>query len=157
MRNIPWKLENPQKITESEIAALEERFCFRMPEDLRQFYLRQNGGLFPTGTVVNPERSRLNDFLAVKFPFMERLPLLETILDRQEQDGFIPMCYIPFCSDEAGDSYYIRVDEAGYGEIYYIFSEFLDDFPGAPESEGLIANSFTEFLEMIQFPEEKKG
>lgn len=157
MRNIPWKLENPQKITESEIAALEERFCFRMPEDLRQFYLRQNGGLFPTGTVVNPERSRLNDFLAVKYPFMERLPLLETILDRQEQDGIIPMCYIPFCSDEAGDSYYIRVDEAGYGEIYYIFSEFLDDFLGAPESEGLIANSFTEFLEMIQFPEEKKG
>ncbi len=46
MRNIPWKLENPHKITESEIAALEERFCFRMPEDLRQFYLRQNGGLF---------------------------------------------------------------------------------------------------------------
>ncbi len=84
MRNIPWKLENPHKITESEIAALEERFCFRMPEDLRQFYLRQNGGLFPTGTVVNPERSRLNDFLAVKYPFMERLPLLETILDRQE-------------------------------------------------------------------------
>jgi hypothetical protein len=88
---------------------------------------------------------------------LQRLPLLETILDRQEQDGIIPMCYIPFCSDEAGDSYYIRVDEAGYGEIYYIFSEFLDDFPGAPESEGLIANSFTEFLEMIQFPEEKKG
>ena len=76
---------------------------------------------------------------------------------RQEQDGLIPMYYIPVCSDEAGDSYYIRVDEAGYGEIYYIFSEFLDDFPGAPESEGLIANSFTEFLEMIQFPEEKKG
>lgn len=82
---------------------------------------------------------------------------METILDWQEQDGFIPMCYIPFCSDEAGDSYYIRVDEAGYGKIYYIFSEFLDDFLNDSESEWLTANSFTEFLEMIQFPEEKRG
>ena len=55
--------------------------------------------------------------------------------------------------NEAGDFYYIRVDEAGYGKIYYIFSEVLDDFL----DEWLIANSFTEFLEMIQFPEEKRG
>ena len=68
-------------------------------------------------------------------------------------DGFIPMNLIPFCNDEAGDSYYIRVDEAGYGKVYYIFSEFLDDFLSDPEGAGYVAGSFTEFLEMIHFPE----
>ena len=87
---------------------------------------------------------------------MESIPIMETLLKWQKMDGFIPMYYIPFCNDEAGDSYYIRVDEEGYGKVYYIFSEFLDDFLDDPEGDGLIAGSFTEFLEMIRFPEEKQ-
>ena len=153
MRDIPWKLENPHKITEEELAVLEERFGFRMPEDMRQFYLRHNGGVLPLGVKIDPERCRLTDFLAIKYPLMERIPVMDTLLKWQKMDGFIPMCYIPFCNDEAGDSYYIRVDEAGYGKVYYIFSEFLDDFLADPERDGLIAGSFTEFLEMIHFPE----
>lgn len=153
MRDISWKLENTHKITEEELAALEERFGFRMPDDLRQFYLQHNGGILPPGTEIDPERCKLNDFLAVKYPLMERIPIMDTLLEWQQMDGFIPMYYIPFCNDEAGDSYYIRADEAGYGKVYYIFSEFLDDFLADPEENGLIAGSFTEFLEMIHFPE----
>ena len=153
MRNIPWKLENPNKITEAEIIALEERFNFRMPKDMGQCYLQHNGGIFPTGTVLNPEWSKLNDLLSIKYPLMERIPTMDTILTWQEMDGFIPMYYVPFCSDEAGDSYYIRIDEAGYGKVYYIFSEFLDDFLEDPEGKWLIADSFTEFIEMIHVPE----
>lgn len=48
MRDIPWKLENLHKIVEEELVTLEERFGFRMPEDLRQFYLQHNGGIFPS-------------------------------------------------------------------------------------------------------------
>lgn len=153
MRDISWKLENPYKITETELAALEERFGFRMPEDLRQFCLQHNGGLLPIGTEIDQERCKLTDFLAIKYPLMESIPIMDTLLEWQKMDGFIPMYYIPFCNDEAGDSYYIRVDEAGYGKVYYIFSEFLDDFLDDPEEEGLTADSFTEFLEMIHFPE----
>ena len=50
--------------------------------------------------------------------------------------------------------YYIRVDKAGYGKVYYIFSEFLDDFLDDSGENGLIAGNFTEFLEMIRFPTE---
>ena len=156
MRDIPWKLENPHKITEEELAALEERFGFRMPEDLRQFCLQYNGGLLPDGTEIDPESCRLTDFLAIKHPLMERIPMMDTLLKWQKMDGFIPMCYIPFCNDEAGDSYYIRVDEVGYGKVYYIFSEFLDDFLADSEGAGLIAGSFTEFLELIHFPGENR-
>ena len=153
MRDSPWKLENPVKVTEVEITALEDRYGFRMPEDLRQFCLRYNGGVFPTGTELDPESCRLTDFLAIGHPVMEYLPTMDKLLEWQAMDGFIPMCLIPFCNDEAGDSYYIRVDEAAYGRIYYIFSEFLDDFLADPEGEGFIAGSFAEFLEMIHFPE----
>ena len=157
MRGILWKSENPHKITGAELTALEERFGFRMPDDLRQFFLRHNGGIFPPGTEIDPERCKLNDFLAVKYPLMERIPIMDTLLEWQQMDGFIPMYYIPFCNDEAGDSYYIRVDEAGYGKVYYIFSEFLDDFLDDSEGEGLIAGSFMEFWEMLRFPEEEQG
>lgn len=156
MREIPWKLENPHKVTAAEIAVLEKQFDFRMPEDLRQFYLQHNGGILPTGTEINPEWCKLTDFLAIKHPLMERIPIMDTILSWQEMDGFIPMCYIPFCNDAAGDSYYICVDEVGYGKVYYIFSEFLDDFL-ADSEVGLIASSFTEFLEKIHFPGENQN
>ena len=156
MRDIPWKLENPHKITEEELAALEERFVFRLPDDLRQFCLQYNGGLLPTEAEIDPERCKLTDFLAIKYPLMESIPIMDTLLEWQKMDGFIPMYYIPFCNDEAGDSYYIRVDEVGYGKVYYIFSEFLDDFLADSEGAGLIAGSFTEFLELIHFPEENR-
>lgn len=154
MRDISWKLENPHKITEEELAALEERFDFRMPEDMRQFYLQHNGGILPSGAKIDSERCKLTDFLAIKYPLMEQIPIMDTLLEWQKMDGFIPMYYIPFCNDEAGDSYYIRVDEVGYGKVYYIFSEFLDDFLDDSEGEGLIADSFTEFWEMMHFPKE---
>lgn len=156
MSDISWKSENPHKITEAELTALEERFDFRMPEDMRQFYLQHNGGILPFGVKINPERCRLTDFLAIKYPIMDSIPVMDTLLEWQKMDGFIPMYYIPFCNDEAGDSYYIRVDKAEYGKVYYIFSEFLDDFLDDSEENGLIADSFTEFLEMIQFPEEEQ-
>ena len=156
MRDIPWKSENLHKITEAEIAVLEKQFDFRMPDDLRQFYLKHNGGILPTGTVLNPEWCELTDFLAIQYPLMEQIPIMNTLLSWQKMDGFIPMYYIPFCNDAAGDSYCIRVDEAGYGKVYYIFSEFLDDFLDDPDGEWLIADSFTEFLEKIRFPNENQ-
>lgn len=157
MREIPWKMEDPVKVTEAELAALEERYGFRMPEDLRQFCLHHNGGLLPAGTEIDEESCCLTDFLSIGQPVLERLPTMDRLLEWQAMDGFIPMTLIPFCNDEAGDSYYIRVDEAGYGKVYYIFSEFLDDFLADPEGEGLIADSFTAFLEMIRFPEEPES
>ena len=127
-----------------------------MPEDMRQFYLQHNGGVLPLGVKIDPERCRLTDFLAIKYPLMESIPIMDILLKWQKMDGFIPMYYIPICNDEAGDSYYIRVDKAGYGKVYYIFSEFLDDFLDDSGENGLIADNFTEFLEMIRFPTEDR-
>lgn len=106
-----------------------------MPEDMRQFYLRHNGGILPPGVKIDPERCRLTDFSAIKYPLMERIPSMDTLLKWQRMDGFIPMYYIPFCNDEASDSYYIRVDEAGYGKVYCINIDRYRVGPFFPEGE----------------------
>ena len=133
---------------EEEIIALEKRFHFQLPQDLKEFYRKHNGVIFQPGARLNPESCQLSFFHSVGRQYQEYILTIDKLLEWQEMDGLIPMCYIPFCSDEANDSYYIRIDEEGYGKIYYII-DFLDN--SKIEETGLIANSFTEFLEMIHF------
>lgn len=152
MEDILFKTVNTGA-TREEITALEKRFHFQLPQDLKEFYIKHNGAIFRSGARLDPENCQLSYFHSVGRQYQEYILTMDKLLEWQEMDGFIPMCYIPFCSDEADDSYYVRVDEAGYGKIYYLFSEFLDDFLTDPEGEGLVADSFTEFLERIHFPE----
>ena len=147
---LTFKTENAGA-TESEIAALEKRFHFKLPDDLKEFYKKHNGVSFPSGVQLDPESCELRYFHPIGQQYQEHILTIDKLLEWQEMDGFIPMCYVPFCSDEADDSYYVRVDEGGYGKIYYIFGEFLDDFLADPQGEGLIANSFADFLGKIHF------
>ena len=147
---LTFKTENAGA-TESEIAALEKRFHFKLPDDLKEFYKKHNGVSFPSGVQLDPESCELRYFHPIGQQYQEHILTIDNLLEWQEMDGFIPMCYVPFCSDEADDSYYVRVDEGGYGKIYYIFGEFLDDFLADPQGEGLIANSFADFLGKIHF------
>lgn len=147
MKDIPFEAVNVGA-TEEEITALEKRFHFQMPQDLREFYLKHNGAVFPDGARLDPEYCQLKFFYSIGQQYQKYISTIDRLLEWQEMDKFIPMCYIPFCADEANDSYYIRVDEKGYGEIHYIV-DFLDN-PNI-EGVGLIANSFKEFLEHIEF------
>ena len=134
--------------TEAEITALESRFHFHMPQDIWQFYLKHNGGIFPPNTQLDPESCKLRYFYSVGQQFEKYIPTIDQLLEWQEKDDMIPMYYIPFCADEADDSYYVRVDEKGYGKIYYLV-DILDN-PNI-DGVGLIAESFTDFLGQIEF------
>lgn len=147
MREIPFEIANPGA-TEAEISALEDRFYFQMPKDIKEFYLKHNGIVLPFGTQLDSERSKLSYFYSIGHQYQKNIPTIDQLLNWQEMDKLIPMCYIPFCADEVNSSYYIRVDKEGYGEIYYIV-DFLDNFD--IEGVGLIANNFTDFLEKIEF------
>lgn len=135
--------------TEDEIQRLEQEFQFQMPEDMRQFYLRQNGGCLPHESRIDPEGCRLRHFLSIGPAELDHLSTIHELLKWQKIDGLIPMEYIPFCEDEATDFYYICVSAERYGKVYYLFSEFLDDFLEDPEENGFVADSFTDFLEKI--------
>lgn len=150
MRKLLFKTVNPGA-AEEKITALENRFHFQMPQDLKEFYRKQNGADFYSGAHLDPEGCELRNFHPIGQEYREQILTIDQLLEWQEMDGFIPMYYVPFCSDEADDFYYVRVDKEGYGEIHYIV-----DFPDNPvfDGVGLIANSFTEFLEKIHFPAE---
>lgn len=147
MKEIPFETVNPG-VTEEEISALEDRFHFQMPRDLREFFLKYNGIVFPVGTQFDSEHSKLSYFYSIGCQYQKHIPTIDQLLSWQEMDKLIPMCYIPFCADEANSSYYVRVDEEGYGEIHYIV-DFLEN-PDV-EGVGLIANNFTDFLDQIKF------
>ena len=147
---LPLQTENAGA-TEEQITALEKRFHVKLPDDLKEFYKKHNGVSFPSGVQLDSESCELRYFHPIGQQYQEHILTIDKLLEWQEMDGFIPMCYVPICSDEADDSYYVRVDEEGYGKIYYIFSECLDDFLADPQGEGLIANSFAEFLGKLHF------
>ena len=60
--------------------------------------------------------------------FDNHVSTIDRLLKEQENDGFIPMQFLPFCSDEAADNRYVRIDDERYGRVYYLFSDFLDEF-----------------------------
>lgn len=149
MKKIRFEMENPPAKVE-DMKRLEEHFCIQLPEDMKQFYLEHNGGVLPKESRIDEESCRLRHFLSLEHQYQEQDTTIYEMLKWQKMDGFIPMKYVPFCMDEAGDFYYIQVSGEEYGTVYYIFSECLDDFLNDPKGEGLIAHSFSEFLECIK-------
>lgn len=139
--------KNEAKLKIEDIEKFEKSYRVQLPESMKAIYLEQNGGyLFRCG---NPD---LDLPLKILYPinksFRETGNTINKLLDEQRTDGLIPLNLVPFCSDEAGDNYYVRTDTSGYGKIYYIFSEFFDDFLENQE-EYCVADSFDEFDAMI--------
>lgn len=138
-------------VTEEEFAAFEKTYGVTLPEDMKDFYRKRNGGFFREGQeyfLTDDEYELpLAEFHGLTRTFHPHILTIEHMLKWQQADGFLPKTLVPFCSDQSGDSYFI---EAGGQDnrIYYIFHEEYDEFLENPES-GLAASSFTDFLEKI--------
>ncbi len=141
--------DGQKPLTKEEIKAFEKKYQFRLPPELKALYLKQNGGLLDECGFSAEEC-----FLAEVYPLFsedEEELTVKTLLKWQKQDKLIPMEYIPFCADEAGDSYYLNTKNQG---IYYISHEFFDEFEENPEN-CKVADSFQAFEKMIVDLEEE--
>ncbi len=138
-------------VTGEEFAAFEKAFGVVLPEDMREFYRRQNGGFFRDGReyFIGEEEYELPlaEFHAIARTFHPNLLTIDTLLKWQQMDGFLPGTLIPFCSDQSGDSYCVMAEEGDH-RVYYLFHEEYDEFLEHRE-DCLIAESFTDFLEKI--------
>lgn len=136
-------------VSEEEFAALEAACGVVLPEDMKAFYRRQNGGRMKSGkNYVLQDGLSLTAFHPIARAFADCYLTLNTLLEWQQMDGFLPNTLVPFCSDAGGDFYYIQAD--GRNEkVYYIFHEDDDEYLDHPE-DCLAADSFTDFLENIR-------
>ena len=138
-------------VTEEEFRALEETFGVVLPEDMKAFYRQQNGGFFRKGQDYYVSDSEyelsLTYFHSIARAFHPNILPMDTLLNWQQMDEFLPGTLVPFCSDGGGDSYYIQADGQD-NRVYYIFHEDIDEYLDTPEN-CLIAESFTDFLEKI--------
>lgn len=138
-------------VSEEEFAALEEAYGVVLPEDMKAFYRRQNGGFFRKGQEYHVSDDEyelpLAEFHSIARTFHPHILTIDILLKWQQMDGFLPCTLVPFCSDESGDSCFIQASEED-SRVYYLFHEEYDDFLENP-GESLIAESFTDFLEKI--------
>ena len=143
-------------VTEEEFRAFEEAFGVVLPEDMKDFYRKQNGGFFQEGQeyFVGDDEYELPlaEFHGLTRTFHPNILTIEHMLKWQQADGFLPKTLVPFCSDQSGDSYFIEAGGGSNHWVYYIFheeyDEFLNSFLEHPE-DCRAAKSFTDFLEKI--------
>lgn len=152
--NTPEELLEPHQepgVTEEEFAAFEAAFQVTLPEDMKAFYRRRNGGFFREGAeyYISDDEYELPlmEFHAIARTFHPHILTINTLLEWQQADGFLPKTLVPFCSDQSGDSYCIMAGDGDH-RVYYLFHEEYDEFLDHPE-ECLAAGSFTEFVEKI--------
>lgn len=122
-----FRFHDGKPLSEVEISDFESKFGIKLPEEMKLLYMKQNGGyLKKCGT------SLFDLPLKILYPINEsfdnHVSTIDRLLKEQENDGFIPMQFLPFCSDEAADNRYVRIDDERYGRVYYLFSDFLDEF-----------------------------
>lgn len=131
------KLHKECAISNEIIQKIEQKFDVTFPQPLVEFYLQYNGiECYLSQYIKEDTFYQVQDFFPIHCSFTHSLPVVETLIEWDRMDGFVPTNMIPFAVDPGGDSYYC---DSTSGGIYIIRSDEIDD----PIK---ICNTFTEFL-----------
>lgn len=124
-------------ISPNDISAIEQKFGITFPEALRAYYLQFNcADTVLCGYIKGPDVYEVDAIYPIKYKYPKYMPLLETLIERDKKDGYIPCDMIPFAADQSEGCYYCHsVSE----QIFLILSYEIDN-------PILICNSFAEFI-----------
>ncbi|WP_217514420.1 SMI1/KNR4 family protein [Vibrio metschnikovii] len=138
-------LGSKANVTEEVIRKIGIKLNRSIPEDLVQFYIRNNGGYCEKNTFfIAGEGYKINEFL----PFSVGSDTIEStyqsvFLENEE----MPDNLVPFAVDAGGDYFCFDSSESGFGRIFFFESEYYDD----PErSVVFLSKSFTDFVESLE-------
>lgn len=114
-------------VSDAQLNELETQLGFLFPDDLRQHYLRFNGGrpvpnLFPKGD----EYFSVNEFLPIKHG-MRGTRFEDTYADLVQGNDLFPKNLIPIASDSGGDYFCYSVEPGKIGAICFYQSDYYDD------------------------------
>lgn len=129
-----------QPVDNTDLDAVERRFAFSFPREVREHYLQYNGGspekcLFQNDYVVH-------EFLPVKHG--EHGTLEDSIQHLKVEAPILPDYLVPFAIDPGGDYYCFSIRPQDHGAIYFFAGEFYEDTP--ERAVKYLARSLPEFL-----------
>ncbi len=146
-----------EKLTNYDILNLEQELNLQLPQDYKNFLLKNNGGapvqdwVFDFTQII-PESGKPFDNSSVirEFSTLSELPFFYGNLIGEE---LIPEKFLPIASDPFDNQILLCADENNYGKIYFADHEMYDS-----ETDHWLmtelADSFTEFINKLYLDEE---
>lgn len=121
MFNFVSQIREENLVTQEDISIIEEKWNFKFPPILVEYYLKYNGSKISlcVFTVDNNEYE-ISEIVQIKHgicPF-------EFIIKNDREDGFIPLSFIPVANNRGGDYYYW--DEKD-GKVYLIYTDDIEN------------------------------
>lgn len=128
------------RISADDISAIEEKFEITFPVALKEFYLQFNcADTALCGYGKDADVYEVDVFYPIKFKYPAGMPLLETLLERDRKDKFIPHDMIPFAADQSEGQYYC---DAKSEAVFLVLSYDIDN-------PILICDSFSSFISRL--------
>lgn len=113
-------------IEESDLLDLENKYNFKFPKDIKQFYLQHNGGRLERYCYIAEDGPYyFSYFFSIKYG----LSSLDTKLKLNYFDDWWPKEFIPFGYDGGGNTFCFHVET---GKIYYLYEDDYDDDGNVP-------------------------
>lgn len=126
-------------IEESDLRELEDKYDFKFPDAIRQFYLQYNGGQLERYCyIIQDDTYIFSGFYSIKYGSA-------TLNDKMELnyvDEWWPKELIPFGYDGGGNSFCFHKTS---GKIYYVYEDTYDDDDGNVPIE-YVASDFLSFI-----------
>lgn len=114
-------IKDDEKISIDDVLEIEQRFGFKMPEILRDYYLMYNGAsIYNCVFSIDGYEVEVAKLVELKYGVLP----LEKIIEMDREDGFIPSNMIPVARNSGGDYYYWN-DQSG--QVYLYLSDCIED------------------------------
>jgi cell wall assembly regulator SMI1 len=114
------EINNSEKcLTVDEINEFEKKYSFTFPLEIKNFYLKFNGGVL---------KKKIFDGCVIQLIYSIRYGemKMEDFFDPLITDNLIPKWLIPFARDPGGDDYCFSIRKEDEGSIYLFRSEEFD-------------------------------
>lgn len=130
-------IKDDEKISIDDVLEIEQRFGFKMPEILRDYYLMYNGAsIYNCVFSIDGYEVEVAKLVELKYGVLP----LEKIIEMDREDGFIPSNMIPVARNSGGDYYYWN-DQSG--QVYLYLSDCVED-------PILICENLEEFFALLE-------
>jgi len=136
-------------ITKKEIEEIERDLKISFPQEIQDFYLKNNGGRYDKNLFEHEDDGyKIHNFLSLKHgPGTIESAFKSAFLDNE----LMPKNLVPFAIDAGGDFFCFSIADEDFGAIIFFDSEYYDE----PDRCLVpLADSFSDFIAQLIVDEE---